>query len=147
MSGGELQPCGTVAAYARHRRAGEEACEACRKARAAYTRSRYVPSDRQLSPCGTTGAYQRHLRRGEETCQACRDAYDAKRASAPGPSSHGTYGAYQMHVQAGQTPCADCREAMRLYQIDYRARVAAARERSSIFDQMLAEAWAEVSAS
>lgn len=142
----DLLPCGTIAAYARHRRAGEEPCKACRKARAAYTRARYVPSDRQPYPCGTPGAYQRHLRLGEETCQPCRDAYAAQRASAPGPSSHGTYGAYQMHVQAGQTPCADCREAARAYQINYRARRAAARERNSLFDQMLAEAWEETAA-
>lgn len=31
-----LQPCGTIAAEARHRRNGEEPCEACKTARKAY---------------------------------------------------------------------------------------------------------------
>lgn len=34
-----LQPCGTQAAYRRHRRAGEQACQPCKDAVAAYKRN------------------------------------------------------------------------------------------------------------
>ena len=34
-----LQPCGTRAAYRRHRRAGEQACQPCKDAVAAYKRN------------------------------------------------------------------------------------------------------------
>lgn len=37
---GGLRPCGTVAAYVRHRSRGEKPCEACRAAENAYQRSR-----------------------------------------------------------------------------------------------------------
>jgi WhiB family transcriptional regulator, redox-sensing transcriptional regulator len=37
---GELQPCGTPAAYTRHRRRGEPACEACREANRRKVRER-----------------------------------------------------------------------------------------------------------
>lgn len=36
MSRKELQPCGTYAAWQRHRNAGEEPCEACWQAKRAY---------------------------------------------------------------------------------------------------------------
>ena len=67
-------PCGTLRGHQYHVRAGERPCMACRRARNAYDRGRYV---RRLvpEPCGTDGAYQRHLRSGEETCQACRAAH------------------------------------------------------------------------
>lgn len=35
-------PCGTVSAYKRHHRRGEQACDKCRAAWAEYHRSRYV---------------------------------------------------------------------------------------------------------
>jgi hypothetical protein len=38
MSQRVLQPCGTPAAYARHKKAGEEPCEACHEAELAYRR-------------------------------------------------------------------------------------------------------------
>ena len=34
---GDLKPCGTTAAYQRHVRAGEEACEPCKEANRAHT--------------------------------------------------------------------------------------------------------------
>lgn len=43
----DLKPCGTVAAYARHKKAGDDPCELCRKAWAAYQaeyRSTHEPS-------------------------------------------------------------------------------------------------------
>lgn len=42
-----LKPCGTAAAYHRHRRRGEEPCHACRKAVAAYQRRRYRDKTRR----------------------------------------------------------------------------------------------------
>ena len=36
---GEMQPCGTVAAYRRHRRRGEKPCDACREAENARSRA------------------------------------------------------------------------------------------------------------
>ena len=35
-----LEPCGTLAAYRRHSRAGEKPCEACRRARNADSQAR-----------------------------------------------------------------------------------------------------------
>lgn len=70
-------PCGSRAAYTRHRRHGEPIDEACRKANTAYERTR---SSRQargpLQPCGTTAAYMRHKRRREPVCQPCLDAWN-----------------------------------------------------------------------
>ena len=56
--------CGTPGGYSRHRRRGEEPCEACKA-------SRRKP--RELSPCGTPGAAKRHWRNDEE-CEECRAA-------------------------------------------------------------------------
>lgn len=39
-----LKPCGTTAAYMRHKRAGEEVCDRCRKAWNAYRRSENTPA-------------------------------------------------------------------------------------------------------
>lgn len=39
MTSKPLQPCGTPAAYQRHRKNGEEACDACKSANTAYMRS------------------------------------------------------------------------------------------------------------
>lgn len=47
--GRHVQPCGTSAAYSRHRRLGQPIDEQCRQARNAYKRARWVPrSDKQL---------------------------------------------------------------------------------------------------
>jgi hypothetical protein len=40
VSAAQLAPCGTVAAYQRHRKAGDERCEPCWAAMAAYERER-----------------------------------------------------------------------------------------------------------
>lgn len=71
------QPCGTWAAYKRHRKAGEEPCESCKEASRQQARQRYKPSvgrRQPLKPCGTTAAYFRHWRAGESPCDACREA-------------------------------------------------------------------------
>ena len=39
-----LKPCGTTAAFMRHKRAGEEPCDRCRKAWNAYRRSENTPA-------------------------------------------------------------------------------------------------------
>jgi hypothetical protein len=67
-----LKPCGTSAAYRRHRRDGEEPCHACREAEA--LRSRGGRPRIPLQPCGTRAAYIRHVKRGEEPCADCRIA-------------------------------------------------------------------------
>lgn len=45
-TGEQLSPCGTPAAYQRHRRRGEEACRACKDAHAARTH-RVIPSGKR----------------------------------------------------------------------------------------------------
>lgn len=42
-SGRPPAPCGTVAAYLRHRKKGETPCRPCKDAQAAYQRARYKP--------------------------------------------------------------------------------------------------------
>lgn len=50
-----LRPCGTHAAYERHRKRGETVCAACRKAEREYQRSR---PDRRLGARKTTSTEQ-----------------------------------------------------------------------------------------
>ena len=77
----EVKPCGTRAAYLRHRKAGEEPCgpclEAMREANRRFSQSR-TPRPRKvrvLKPCGTAAAYMRHKKAGEESCGPCREAW------------------------------------------------------------------------
>lgn len=101
------------------------------------------------APCGTLRGYQRHARAKEEKCERCleaRRAYNRARyvpRSAP-PEPCGTNGAYQRHLREGTETCAPCRAAHAEQNRAHRERAATAR---SLFDQMLAEVWAEVSAS
>lgn len=69
-----VKPCGTRAAYKRHRRNGEEPCEACKKANTAENRDAQQRYNEKRRPCGTSAAYRRHLRAGEEPCALCREA-------------------------------------------------------------------------
>lgn len=75
-----LQPCGTNAAYVRHRSRGEEPCEACREARKAYKRDAYrrKVGPRKVQPCGTPAAWLRHKAYGEDPCGPCIEAYREK---------------------------------------------------------------------
>lgn len=76
-----LKPCGTNAAYQRHKRAGEYPCLACSEAHAASVKeSKPTPKPRVLKPCGTDAAHQRHLRNKEDPCDLCKVAH-AKRTS------------------------------------------------------------------
>jgi hypothetical protein len=69
-------PCGTNAAYTRHKRAGEPACKACLAAHTAYTIA-YERAHRITTPpkaCGTYGGYKRHNRAKTLPCQPCLEA-------------------------------------------------------------------------
>lgn len=82
-----LRPCGTYAAYMRHKKAGEPTCQPCRDANAARQRGyrKTATGPRKLAPCGTEAARQRHRRRGE-TCHTCDDARTARiEALTPAP--------------------------------------------------------------
>jgi len=70
-----LQPCGTIAAYARHRYHGETPCEDCRKAKAAYVRERTGSKPRHAARCGTHSGFVTHHARGETPCAECRKAH------------------------------------------------------------------------
>jgi len=73
----ELKPHGTPGRYQRHIKAGEEACDACREARAQYTRDYRAGkvAAREPAQCGTLPGYYTHRYRGEKACRACLDAY------------------------------------------------------------------------
>lgn len=75
-----LRPCGTVAAYSRHLRRGEEPCQPCRTANTAYQREYKAnpKPPRPLMPCGTAAAYARHIRNDEEPCAPCREAHSVR---------------------------------------------------------------------
>lgn len=72
-----LKPCGTLAAYQRHLKDGEPACEACLAARAAYSRDYRAGLVRAREPaqCGTLKGYYSHRNRKSQACRACLDAY------------------------------------------------------------------------
>lgn len=72
-----LQPCGTEAAYQRHRRRGEQPCEPCAEARRAKKREwEHTSTPREeLQPCGTVAAYCRHQYRKEPIDSACQEAW------------------------------------------------------------------------
>lgn len=79
----QLQPCGTQAAWQRHRKHGEKPCEACREAHNQYQRDYHaglIPA-RTLKPCGTLAAYRRHVYKGEKACRKCRAAVAADNAA------------------------------------------------------------------
>jgi hypothetical protein len=101
---------------------------------------------RPVPPCGTLRAHQLHRRAGEDPCEPCleaRRAYDRNRyvPHGPPPEPCGTDSAYQRHLRNGEKACAACLAAHAVQGRAYRKRAARVA-----FDQMLAEAWAEVSA-
>lgn len=69
----ELQPCGTNAAYARHKRNGEYPCEPCLAAHAAEV-AKYQPPKKLGKRCGTKAGYKKHLRHKETPCDKCKKA-------------------------------------------------------------------------
>ncbi|MCP2339213.1 hypothetical protein [Actinomadura rupiterrae] len=68
-----LQPCGTRAAYKRHKRRGEQPCEPCRQANAAYIRPTGSARHRALKALAERHAaeydalYRTELARSQET--------------------------------------------------------------------------------
>lgn len=113
-------PCGTVAAYRRHKRRGEPACDACLEANRAAQKT---------APHGTSAAYERHRRHGEDPCEPCVEAAretwrkkDAARRADP-PSSPvtdrtpvcGTYNGWSRHNRRKESACGPCTEARREY--------------------------------
>lgn len=83
-----LQPCGTTAAYRRHRAAGEPPCDACREAQLAYDRGRRAKRQKRvrrnnyLGPRPEVEAGQRTLTEEERKAAlvvcAFNDADDAR---------------------------------------------------------------------
>lgn len=74
----KLKPCGTPAAYVRHKSRGEEPCDLCVIAQRTESRERYREllrtgqrKGRELKPCGTHAAFVRHKKRGEPVDDAC----------------------------------------------------------------------------
>lgn len=74
-----LHPCGTNAAYHRHRRSGERPCVGCVEAHAAYQLA-WQSGEPRPPRCGTRAASTAHNAKGEE-CLVCR-AGDERRARA-----------------------------------------------------------------
>ena len=81
----QLQPCGTDAAYRRHRYNGEDPCAECHAARnreqREYNWSNGIHQERVVAECGTVSAWNRHQYRNEPTDALCRQAHaeDMKR--------------------------------------------------------------------
>lgn len=71
-----LAPCGTVAAFDRHRRRGEPVDAACIAAKRAHGKSRrltVIPG----AVCGTRSGFRNHTARNEVPCAACTRAAQA----------------------------------------------------------------------
>jgi hypothetical protein len=86
-----LKPCGTIAAYRRHKGRGEPVDVACLLVQRQYERDKKRTqaakagrSPQVLAPCGTVSGYNRHLRRAETACRACRDAIAAYKRHSRG---------------------------------------------------------------
>jgi hypothetical protein len=102
--------CGEYRGAMRHRRRGENYCEPCRAATAAYDSARKTSQRRprtNLAPCGTRAARRRH-KDHNETCTTCGPINPR-----PEPQPCGTPAAYQRHKRHGETPCEPCRTAYR----------------------------------
>lgn len=71
------KPCGTRAAYVRHRRNGETPCDECRAANrqlsAADRRAQGIP-ERPEPVCGSYAGWFRHRRNNEPPCDPCENA-------------------------------------------------------------------------
>jgi WhiB family redox-sensing transcriptional regulator len=80
-----LQPCGTRAAYIRHRANDEHPCDDCQRANVDYhaARAGRAPQPGRTGRTalpeehGTARGYRQHRRTGTATCAACRAAWTA----------------------------------------------------------------------
>lgn len=72
----QLKPHGTNAAYARHIKAGEEACGPCKHAHNQDEKARLAGTlpPVELKPCGTLSAARRHRAKNEPMDAACHQA-------------------------------------------------------------------------
>lgn len=73
----QIKPHGTNAAYQRHIKAGQKACEACQAAHAVYSydhKHGNIP-ERVPADCGTLSGYNAHRYRKDQACQPCLDAH------------------------------------------------------------------------
>lgn len=114
---------------------------------------------RQLAACGTVGGYGRHKWRKEPVCESCqiawRDYHRARRAAGYAPPKDkrelapcGTFAAAQRHRKHREPVCEACAQADRDYKAEKAREYRAAKKaRRDALDQLLAESWAEVSAS
>ncbi len=78
----EPKPCGTDAAYQRHRWLGEPPCTECRTAHSSDERQRtrkHGVTERVYADCGTHGGWYRHLYADNDPCQPCREAHNTAR--------------------------------------------------------------------
>lgn len=77
LDGFDPSACGTYAGYRRHQKWGVPACQDCKDAMAAYTRSRYVPKPRKVftpDRCGSWAGWLRHRYHKVTPCEPCREA-------------------------------------------------------------------------
>lgn len=74
----ELKPCGTDAAYQRHKKRGEEACDPCKDAHAIrlaqYRGSEHTGRRNNKPVCGTYSGAIQHRKKKEPVDFACRRA-------------------------------------------------------------------------
>lgn len=108
-------PCGTTAAYERHRRNHEVIDAECR---AAYSEARQERRAAQIAAanCNTRNGYLRHLSRNEKPCDDCRRANtDANRSRNLHPEC-GTTKAYYQHILAGEPIDDACQDASDAYE-------------------------------
>lgn len=74
----QLAPCGTNAAYNRHRKHNENPCRRCTEARREYVAARReLPPEarrRAEAQCGTYAGAVRHYRNKEHLCEPCAEA-------------------------------------------------------------------------
>lgn len=69
-----MKPCGTRAAYVRHRRNGETPCGPCREANRLESDKRRRLAGQKRRPvrgCGTYAGWWRHYRQGQDPCYRC----------------------------------------------------------------------------
>ena len=102
-------PCckGDRTGYQRHKKRGEEACEASKAASAAYTRARRGRPDAIRKPpeCGEYGGYLAHKKRGEDACERCKDAkraYDRERYAKNPRRARAPQRAYEARQRAAR---------------------------------------------
>jgi hypothetical protein len=70
----EERQCGTRQGYKRHRRNGEDPCDACQAAVERRSSAKQGVKKREPAKCGTRSGYLRHRKNGEAACDRCRQA-------------------------------------------------------------------------